>query len=56
MTEKITVSVLLEPATHQTIIDLQKKHGIFSRSALLRDVIDKGLKAVDKELDRKKGK
>jgi metal-responsive CopG/Arc/MetJ family transcriptional regulator len=52
LTEKISVSVLLEHDTYNTITDLQKKHGVFSRSALLRDIIDKGLGVVDRELTK----
>jgi metal-responsive CopG/Arc/MetJ family transcriptional regulator len=52
MTEKVSVSVLLEQDTYNTITDLQKKHGVFSRSALLRDIIDKGLGVVDRELTK----
>ncbi len=49
MTEKITVSVLLDPQVHDKVTELQKQSGVFSRSALLREIIEKGLKAVEKK-------
>lgn len=50
MTDKVTVSVLIEPETLDKLVDLQKESGIFSRSKLLREVIEKGLKVVGKEI------
>ena len=44
MTEKVSVSVLLDPETLDEIRELQKKTNTFSRSELLRDVIERGLK------------
>jgi len=49
MTEKITVSVLIDPETMVKITEIQKEQGIFSRSKLLRDVIEKGLKSLELE-------
>ena len=48
MTEKKTVSVLLDPETLDEIRELQKKTNTFSRSELLRDVIERGLKSKRK--------
>jgi metal-responsive CopG/Arc/MetJ family transcriptional regulator len=48
MTDKITISVLLDPKVYDQVKELQKQTGIFSRSALLRKVIDVGLKEVSK--------
>jgi metal-responsive CopG/Arc/MetJ family transcriptional regulator len=53
MTDKVTVSVLIEPETLEKLTELQKQHGIFSRSKLLREVIDKGLKVAEKEWNKK---
>lgn len=44
MTEKKSVSVLLDPETLDEIRELQKKTNTFSRSEFLRDVIERGLK------------
>jgi metal-responsive CopG/Arc/MetJ family transcriptional regulator len=52
MTDKVTVSVLIEPETLEKLTELQKQHGIFSRSKLLREVIDKGLKVAEKEWNK----
>lgn len=49
MTEKITVSVLLDPEVYEQVKELQSKSGVFSRSALLREAIEKGLKVVEKK-------
>lgn len=49
MTEKITISVLLDQETVERVKEMQKRTGIFSRSAFLREVIEKGLKAVEKK-------
>ena len=49
MTDKITISVLLDPEVVEQVKELQRTSGVFSRSALLREVIDKGLKAVEKK-------
>ena len=48
MTEKKSVSVLLDPETIVEIKELQKKTDTFSRSELLRDIIEKGLKSKRK--------
>ena len=48
MTEKKTVSVLLDPETLDEIRELQKKTDTFSRSEFLRDVIERGLKSKRK--------
>ena len=50
MTEKKTVSVLLDPETLDEIRELQKKTNTFSRSELLRDVIERGLKLKRKAI------
>lgn len=49
MTDKITVSVLLDPEVIEQIKILQKKYDMFSRSALLRELIEKGLKQLEKK-------
>lgn len=49
MTDKVTVSVLLDPEVLEQVIELQKKYEIFSRSQFLRDCIDKGLKELKKK-------
>ncbi len=49
MTDKITVSVLLDPKVYDKVTELQKQTGVFSRSAILREAIEKGLKAVEKK-------
>lgn len=43
MTDMKNVSVLLDQETLDKVIEMQKKHGIFSRSEMLRKVIQKGL-------------
>lgn len=53
MTEKITVSVLLDQETLDELRRLQSKYEVFSRSALLREVIEKGLKSVENSLAKK---
>lgn len=50
MTEMKSVSVLLEPETLAKITQLQKDESEFSRSKMLRVLIDKGLA----ELENKK--
>lgn len=47
MTDKISVSVLLDPETLEVVTQLQKEKEIFSRSALLRDLIVKGLQEIE---------
>lgn len=48
MTDKITVSVLLDPEVLEELKKLQKKYDVFSRSKLLRDIIEEGLKTIHK--------
>lgn len=50
MTDKITVSVLLDPEVIEELTKLQKKYEVFSRSKLLRDIIHEGLKTIEKEV------
>lgn len=50
MTDKITVSVLLEPEILEELTKLQSKYAIFSRSRLLREIIEEGLKSMDKTI------
>lgn len=47
MTEMKTVSVLLEPETLEQIIQLQKDQTEFSRSKIIRVLIDKGLAELE---------
>ncbi|WP_154657908.1 ribbon-helix-helix protein, CopG family [Fictibacillus gelatini] len=47
--EKRMVSILVEQDTYDKITEIQKETGIFSRSKLLRDLIDRGLKTLEKE-------
>jgi metal-responsive CopG/Arc/MetJ family transcriptional regulator len=49
MTDKITVSVLLDPEVLEELTRLQKKYDIFSRSRLLRELIEEGLKTLEKK-------
>jgi metal-responsive CopG/Arc/MetJ family transcriptional regulator len=49
MTDKITVSVLLDPEVLEQLTELQKKYEVFSRSKLLREVIEKGLATLEKQ-------
>lgn len=49
MTDKITVSVLLDPEVIEELTELQQKYAIFSRSKLLRELIEEGLKVIDKK-------
>jgi metal-responsive CopG/Arc/MetJ family transcriptional regulator len=49
MTDKITVSVLLDPEVLEELTKLQKKYDIFSRSRLLREIIEEGLKTLEKK-------
>lgn len=46
--EKKTVSILVEQDTFEKLTQLQKETGVFSRSKLLRDIIDKGLEVYKK--------
>lgn len=46
MTDKITVSVLLDQETLDELKRLQKKYDIFSRSRMLREIIEEGLKQI----------
>jgi metal-responsive CopG/Arc/MetJ family transcriptional regulator len=48
MTDKITVSVLLDPEVLEELKKLQKKYDVFSRSKLLREIIEEGLKTIHK--------
>lgn len=50
MTKKITVSVPLDKEVLDELTRLQSKYAVFSRSKLLRQVIKKGLKSVEKSL------
>lgn len=50
MTKKITISVPLDKEVVDELTRLQSKYAVFSRSKLLRDVIDKGLKKIEKSL------
>lgn len=43
MTDKITVSVLLDQETLDKVTALQKEREIFSRSAMLREIVEKGI-------------
>lgn len=47
--QKIPVSVLVDPDTYDRVVALQKVTGTFSRSKLLREIIDKGLKSFEKK-------
>lgn len=49
MTDKVSISVLLDQETLDKVIDLQKKKGIFSRSKMLRIIIEKGLLVSDEK-------
>jgi metal-responsive CopG/Arc/MetJ family transcriptional regulator len=49
MTDKITVSVLLDQEVLDQLTELQKKYEVFSRSKLLREVIEKGLTVLEKK-------
>lgn len=40
------ISVVMDEALHQEIVQLQKKYGTFSRSEMIRNLIHK---ALDKE-------
>jgi len=53
MTDKKTISVLLEPEVLAELTKLQSKYEVFSRSKLLREIIKHGLKVADKELAKK---
>jgi metal-responsive CopG/Arc/MetJ family transcriptional regulator len=44
MTDKVTVSVLIDPETLDKVKELQSKTKVFSRSELLRKLIEEGLK------------
>lgn len=46
MTDKKTISVLLDPEVVEQLKELQKKYEIFSRSQLLREIIEEGLKTI----------
>lgn len=52
MTDKITVSVLLDPEVLEELTRLQSKYAVFSRSKLLREVIEKGMKSIEKSLSK----
>lgn len=49
MTDKKTISVLLDQEIVEQLTELQKKYEIFSRSALLREIIENGLKEIEKK-------
>jgi metal-responsive CopG/Arc/MetJ family transcriptional regulator len=49
MTDKITVSVLLDPEVLEELTKLQSKYKVFSRSKLLRQIIEEGLKTLEKK-------
>ena len=49
MTDKVTVSVLLDPEVLEQLTELQKKYDIFSRSRMLREIIENGLKELKKQ-------
>lgn len=49
MTDKITVSVLLDPEVLEELTNLQKKYEVFSRSKLLRQIIEEGIKTLEKK-------
>jgi metal-responsive CopG/Arc/MetJ family transcriptional regulator len=46
MTDKVTVSILLDPEVYKQIRQLQKDKDVFSRSELIRQIIDAGLKKI----------
>jgi predicted DNA-binding protein len=47
MTDKITVSVLLDPEVLEQLVELQSKYKMFSRSKLLREIINKGINEME---------
>jgi len=47
MTDKKIVSVVMDHDVMQQVTELQKKTGVFSRSALLHDLICKGLTVLE---------
>ena len=49
MTDMINVSVLLDQEVLDELTRLQKKYEIFSRSKLLRQIIQEGLKELEKK-------
>ena len=49
MTDKVTVSVLLDQDVLEQLTELQKKYEIFSRSKMLREIIENGLKEIEKQ-------
>jgi metal-responsive CopG/Arc/MetJ family transcriptional regulator len=53
MTDKKTISVLLEPEVVEELTKLQSKYEVFSRSKLLREIIKHGLKAAESELSKR---
>jgi len=49
MSEKMkNLSIVLDQKTLDRIIDLQKENGIFSRSGMIRKIVDKGIKEIEK--------
>jgi metal-responsive CopG/Arc/MetJ family transcriptional regulator len=46
MTDKKVISILLEPDVLDRIKEMQKQKGIFSRSELIRRIIDAGMRSV----------
>lgn len=46
MTDKITVSILLDPEVYERIRKIQAEKQIFSRSELIRQIVDLGLKKL----------
>lgn len=46
MTDKVTVSILIDPDVYEKIKKLQSDKQIFSRSELIRQIIDAGLKKI----------
>ncbi len=54
MTKKITISVPLDKEVLDELTTLQSKYAVFSRSQLLRDLIEKGLKVLEKQKAKQK--
>lgn len=48
-TKQVPISIIMEQETLDKITDIQKKTGIFSRSKVLREIINAGLKSVDEK-------
>lgn len=48
-TDKVMISFLADKEVHEKIVDLQKETTTFSRSEMIRKLLDLGIKSIDKD-------